>query len=334
MSTTDDDRSRLAAETPDFLAGSLADDAPEDPCVLVDVWQDDAFIRRSEHGDLPDPTAVVLSTVAFDAEGTPSPRSRTVLLKGRDARGFVLYTNLGSAKGEEIATAPRAALLMPWYPLQRQVRIEGMVEELTSEESDAYFGQRPRGSVRAARRSAPGPPSSPGPSAPVRSWRRNTPGRKNASKGPMCRARRTGAGSAWCPSGSSSGRGARTACTIGWPTGALPTAAGTGPVNSPEDGQRSVSAPSGPARSSGEARPQHPCGQPSPSDPCVISPSSGAMAACSRSTSIRATSMSTPPSMPETVPSKRSCQTDQPSRSGRPASENAQSGRVSATGSP
>lgn len=146
MSTTDDDRSRLAAESPDFLAGSLADDAPEDPCVLVDVWQDDAFIRRSEHGDLPDPTAVVLSTVAFDAEGTPSPRSRTVLLKGRDARGFVLYTNLGSAKGEEIATAPRAALLMPWYPLQRQVRIEGMVEELTSEESDAYFGQRPRGS--------------------------------------------------------------------------------------------------------------------------------------------------------------------------------------------
>src|SRR5699024_7810516 len=71
MSTTDDDRSRLAAESPDFLAGSLADDAPEDPCVLVDVWQDDAFIRRSEHGDLPDPTAVVLSTVAFDAEGTP-----------------------------------------------------------------------------------------------------------------------------------------------------------------------------------------------------------------------------------------------------------------------
>src|SRR5699024_980315 len=92
MSTTDDDRSRLAAESPDFLAGSLADDAPEDPCVLVDVWQDDAFIRRSEHGDLPVPTAVVPSTVAFDAEGTPSPRSRTVLLKGRDARGFVLYT--------------------------------------------------------------------------------------------------------------------------------------------------------------------------------------------------------------------------------------------------
>src|SRR5699024_8586873 len=90
MSTTDDDRSLLAAESPDFLAGSLADDAPEDPCVLVDVWQDDAFIRRSEHGDLPDPTAVVLSTVAFDAEG--------------------------------------------------------MGEERTAEESDAYFGQRPRGS--------------------------------------------------------------------------------------------------------------------------------------------------------------------------------------------
>lgn len=146
MSTTDDDRSRQAAESPDFLTGSLADDAPEDPCVLVDVWQDDAFIRRTEHGDLPDPTAVVLSTVALGADGTSRPRSRTVLLKGRDSRGFVLYSNLDSAKGQEIAATPQAALLMPWYPLQRQVRIEGPVERLSAEESDAYFTQRPRGS--------------------------------------------------------------------------------------------------------------------------------------------------------------------------------------------
>ena len=146
MSTMDEDRSRLAAESPDFLTGSLADDAPEDPSVLFDVWLEDAFIRRTEHGDLPDPTAVVLSTVAIDADGAPRPRSRTVLLKGRDAHGFLMYTNLDSAKGEEIAATPRAALLMPWYPLQRQVRIEGRVEELTETKSDTYFAQRPRGS--------------------------------------------------------------------------------------------------------------------------------------------------------------------------------------------
>lgn len=146
MSTMDDDRSRLAAESPDFLTGRLADDAPEDPSVLFDVWLEDAFIRRTKHGDLPDPTAVVLSTVAIDADGTPHPRSRTVLLKGRDAHGFVMYTNLDSAKGEEIAATPQAALLLPWYPLQRQLRIEGTVEQLSAAESDVYFAQRPRGS--------------------------------------------------------------------------------------------------------------------------------------------------------------------------------------------
>ncbi|MGP9843820.1 pyridoxamine 5'-phosphate oxidase [Brachybacterium sp. 107] len=137
---------RLAAERLDYLSGSLADDAPEDPLALFDVWMDEAFARREEHGDLSDPSAVVLSTVALDPDGSPRPRSRTVLLKGHDEGGFVVYTNLASSKAEELDITPRAALLLPWYPLQRQVRIEGRVEPVPAGESDAYWVQRPRGS--------------------------------------------------------------------------------------------------------------------------------------------------------------------------------------------
>ncbi|HJC71100.1 MAG TPA: pyridoxamine 5'-phosphate oxidase family protein, partial [Candidatus Brachybacterium intestinipullorum] len=116
---------RLAGERLDYLAGSLADSAPADPLELCDAWLQDAFARRESHGDITDPTAVVLSTVALDADGAPRPRSRTVLLKGLDEHGAVLYTNLESDKALELAATPRAALLLPWYPLQRQVRIEG-----------------------------------------------------------------------------------------------------------------------------------------------------------------------------------------------------------------
>lgn len=137
---------RLADERLDYLAGSLADDAPADPLALFDVWMGDAFARRTEHGDLSDPSAVVLSTVALGADGSPRPRSRTVLLKGHDEDGFVFYTNLGSSKVAELDATPRAAMLLPWYSLQRQVRIEGRVEHLPDAESDAYWAQRPRGS--------------------------------------------------------------------------------------------------------------------------------------------------------------------------------------------
>lgn len=144
---------RLAEERLDYLAGSLADDAPSDPLALFDVWMDEAFARRTQRGDLTDPTAVVLSTVAGDADGLPRPRSRTVLLKGHDAAGFVVYTNLTSPKARELETAPQAAMLLPWYPMQRQVRIEGRVEHLPAAESDAYWATRPRGSQLGARAS-------------------------------------------------------------------------------------------------------------------------------------------------------------------------------------
>lgn len=135
----------LASERMTYTSGQL-DNPPHDPFALVEAWMRDAFARRDSHGDLPEPTAMVLSTVAVGADGEPVPRSRTVLLKSWDADGFVFYTNRESAKGRELARHRSAALLLPWLPLQRQVRIEGRVELLDDATSDQYFASRPRGS--------------------------------------------------------------------------------------------------------------------------------------------------------------------------------------------
>ena len=87
-------------------------------------------------------TAMVFATA--DADGQPS--ARTVLLKGYDERGFVLYTNLTSRKGREALANPKASLVFPWYEIERQVVVVGRVEPVTAEESDAYFATRPRDS--------------------------------------------------------------------------------------------------------------------------------------------------------------------------------------------
>jgi len=71
---------------------------------------------------------------------------RIVLLKGFDARGFVFYTNLESAKGRELRAAPRAALALHWKSLGRQVRARGPVDQVSDQEADEYFATRPRGS--------------------------------------------------------------------------------------------------------------------------------------------------------------------------------------------
>ena len=82
------------------------------------------------------------------ATATPDgrPSARMVLLKGVDARGFAFFTNYESRKGAELAANPRAALVFFWVQLERQVRVEGRVERLSAEESDAYFASRPEGS--------------------------------------------------------------------------------------------------------------------------------------------------------------------------------------------
>jgi pyridoxamine 5'-phosphate oxidase len=88
---------------------------------------------------LPEPTAMTLATA--DAAGRPS--ARIVLLKGFDAQGFVFYTNYESRKGRELAANARAALLFHWVELERQVRIEGQVEQVSPAQSDDYFRTRP-----------------------------------------------------------------------------------------------------------------------------------------------------------------------------------------------
>jgi len=85
---------------------------------------------------------MVLATAALD--GTPG--ARTVLLKGLDEGGLAFFTNLGSRKGHELAENPRAALVFSWPSLQRQIVIDGAVEHLPPEESDAYWEGRPPGS--------------------------------------------------------------------------------------------------------------------------------------------------------------------------------------------
>ncbi len=89
-----------------------------------------------------EPEAMALATA--DADGMPSVRF--VLLKGIDDRGVEFFTNYESRKGRELIANPRAALAVLWKPLQRQVRLEGPVEVLEPEESDAYFTTRSRGS--------------------------------------------------------------------------------------------------------------------------------------------------------------------------------------------
>jgi pyridoxamine 5'-phosphate oxidase len=100
----------------------------------------------------PDPTAMALATATRDGR----PSVRTVLLKAFDGRGFVFFTNYGSRKAREMDGTGRASLLFFWRSVERQVRINGTVEKVTAEESDAYFATRPldsRLSVYASRQS-------------------------------------------------------------------------------------------------------------------------------------------------------------------------------------
>ncbi len=105
----------------------------EDPDVLFDAWMAEA--GESEPRD---PNAIALATV--DRSGCPDVRM--VLLKGKDRRGFVFYTNVESAKGQELAANPQAAFVLYWKSLNRQVRVRGSVEPVTDAEADAYFASR------------------------------------------------------------------------------------------------------------------------------------------------------------------------------------------------
>lgn len=105
------------------------------PFILFGEWFAAALAAEPR-----DANAMTLATSTPDG----APSARTVLLKGWDERGFVFYTNLESRKGAELATNPRAALLLYWKSLSRQIRIEGAVEPVTAREADDYYASRPR----------------------------------------------------------------------------------------------------------------------------------------------------------------------------------------------
>ncbi len=112
-------------------------DLAADPIAQFDHW-----FAEAREVEIHEPNAMTLSTVGLDG----CPASRTVLMKFFNQDGFVFYTNYGSAKAKEIAATPKAALLFPWLPLERQVRIEGDVEKVGAAESLKYFASRPRDS--------------------------------------------------------------------------------------------------------------------------------------------------------------------------------------------
>jgi pyridoxamine 5'-phosphate oxidase len=101
-----------------------------------------AEARAVDRAVLPEPTAFSLGTVGADGQ----PAVRMVLLKGVDERGFVFYTNFESRKGRELLATPKAAMCFHWMPFERQVRVEGAVEQVSDAEADAYFASRPLGS--------------------------------------------------------------------------------------------------------------------------------------------------------------------------------------------
>lgn len=119
------------------LAGLSEADVAADPIKQFQVW-----FKQALEANLLEPNAMTLATATPDGK----PTARIVLLKGVNERGFVFYTNYESQKGQQLIANPYAALVFLWDKLERQVRIEGKVEQLQPEESEAYFHSRPRAS--------------------------------------------------------------------------------------------------------------------------------------------------------------------------------------------
>ncbi|WP_336278951.1 pyridoxamine 5'-phosphate oxidase [Bartonella sp. CB175] len=109
----------------------------QEPFALFANWLEDATVS-----EINDPNAMALATV----DETGLPNVRMVLLKDFSSQGFVFYTNYESCKGQEILKSMKASLVFHWKSLRRQIRIRGIVEKVSSQEADAYFQSRPRGS--------------------------------------------------------------------------------------------------------------------------------------------------------------------------------------------
>ncbi len=126
-------------------AGLAEADADPDPVEQFRKWFDEALAAN-----LHEPNAMTLATATPDGR----PSARVVLLKGYDERGFVFYTSYEGRKSRELEENPRCTLVFYWSELERQIRIEGHAGRVSEEESDAYYGSRPRGSRLSAWASA------------------------------------------------------------------------------------------------------------------------------------------------------------------------------------
>jgi pyridoxamine 5'-phosphate oxidase len=126
----------------EYMLGGLSEaSVADDPFVQFERWLRDAI-----DANLPLANAMTLATVS--AQGTPD--ARTVLLKGIDGGGFVFYTNYASRKGRQLEANRAGCLNFLWASIERQVRIEGSVERVSTSESEAYFASRPLGARLAA----------------------------------------------------------------------------------------------------------------------------------------------------------------------------------------
>lgn len=135
-------KSNIAHLRQDYMRQQLDErEARPDPLDQFHHWFEEARLA-----ELLEPNAMIVATASADG----MPCARTLLLKEYDERGFVFFSNYESRKGQELAANPRATLLFVWLELQRQVRIEGRVEQVSAAESDAYYQQRPLGSRHGA----------------------------------------------------------------------------------------------------------------------------------------------------------------------------------------
>lgn len=122
---------------------SINIEKPEDfvpPANPYDLFKD--WLALAEENEINDANAMCLATSTPDGK----PSVRMVLLKGLDENGFVFYTNESSYKGQQIINNPNAALCFHWKTLRKQVRVEGVIEEVSEEEATAYYNTRHRGS--------------------------------------------------------------------------------------------------------------------------------------------------------------------------------------------
>ena len=130
---------KLHDERRDYEQAQLRrEQLPADPMALFAEW----FAQAQAQANLADPTAFTLATVGADQQ----PHQRIVLLKQIDDGGFVFFSNYQSQKGQDLAANPLASMHFAWLSLERQVKIEGRVEQLDTEQSASYFASRPRGS--------------------------------------------------------------------------------------------------------------------------------------------------------------------------------------------